>query len=206
MNLSILVGSCDKYSFLWDKFINRYVEYWNLKLDLPKYIQTETVDVDTNLFETIKCGDVSYTECIKHSLNQISTDYVLWLQDDYFFVRRLDPELIRNAYKLISENDNVIRVGINEDSKYYTSKLIEDNLYLMDKSSEYTISMQSSIWDRKKLLDFIENSPKETPWEFEINGTQRLNKLNYDVYYYKLDTPWYVEAMRKGEKMDIYYE
>ena len=36
MDLSIVVGSCDKYSFLWDKFTKRFNQYWDVDVELKK--------------------------------------------------------------------------------------------------------------------------------------------------------------------------
>lgn len=205
MDLSIVVGSCDKYSFLWDKFTKRFNDYWNLDVELKKYLISETVEFSGDTFETLKCEKVSYTECLKKSLENINTKYILWLQDDYFMVRTLHEQIILNCYELISNNENIIRVGIQPNSKYYTTKNHSNNFLKLSKNSQYTISMQSSIWDREKMLLFLNDSPNESPWQFEINGSQRLNKTKYDVFFYELKEDWYKEAMKKGKTTSEYY-
>jgi len=203
MNLSIVVGSCDKYSFLWDKFTKRFNEYWNLDIELKKYLISETIEFSGDTFETLKCKEVSYTECLKKSLEEIKTKYILWLQDDYFMVKKLPEQIILDSYELISNNENIIRVGIQPNSKYYTTTKHNKNFLKLSKNSQYTISMQSSIWDREKLLSFLNDSPNENPWQFEINGSQRLNKIKYDVFFYELKEDWYKEAMKKGKPTEI---
>ena len=203
MNLSIVVGSCDKYSFLWDKFTKRFNEYWNLDIELKKYLISETIEFSGDTFETFKCGKVSYIECLKKSLEEIKTKYILWLQDDYFMVKKLPEQIILDSYELISNNENIIRVGIQPNSKYYTTTKHNKNFLKLSKNSQYTISMQSSIWDREKLLSFLNDSPNENPWQFEINGSQRLNKIKYDVFFYELKEDWYKEAMKKGKPTEI---
>lgn len=205
MDLTIVVGSCDKYSFLWSKFIERFNKFWDYEVDVDKYIMTETYDVKSDDFKTIKCGNVSYSKCLKNSLEQINTKYILWLQDDYFLVRQLDSQIIKDCYNFIENNENIIRVGIHTQSKYYTTiKINNTNFNKLSKNSNYTISMQSSIWDRKKLLEFLNNSPDENPWQFELNGSKRLNKTDYDVFFYELKDDWYKEAMKKGKPTEIY--
>lgn len=207
MDLSILVGSCDKYSFLWDKFTKRFNQYWDIDIELKKYLISETIEFSGDTFETLKCGKISYTKCLKKSLEQINTKYILWLQDDYFLVRQLDSQIIKDCYNFIENNENIIRVGIHTQSKYYTTiKINNTNFNKLSKNSNYTISMQSSIWDREKLLKFLNNSPDENPWQFELNGSKRLNKTNYDVFFYKLKDDWYKEAMKKGKPTEIFNE
>ena len=42
MDLSIVVGSCDKYSFLWDKFTKRFNQYWDVDVELKKFFMKMT--------------------------------------------------------------------------------------------------------------------------------------------------------------------
>lgn len=203
MDLSIVVGSCDKYSFLWDKFTKRFNQYWDVDIELKKYLISETIEFSGDTFETLKCGKVSYIECLKKSLENINTKYILWLQDDYFMVRTLPEQIILDCYELISNSKNIIRVGINTDSVHYSKENIDDKFFKLKKNSQYSIAMQSSIWDREKLLSFLNDSPNETPWQFEINGSKRLNKTKYDVFFYELKEDWYKEAMKKGKPTEI---
>lgn len=207
MDLSIVVGSCDKYSFLWDKFTKRFNQYWDVDVELKKYLISETVDFSGNTFETLKCGKVPYTKCLENTLESIDSKYILWLQDDYFLVKKLNSKIIYDSYNLISKESNIIRVGIHLDSKYYSTTKHNDTPFnKFSKNSMYSISMQSSIWDREKLLKFLKESPNESPWEFELNGTKRLNMTDYDVFFHKLQDSWYEEAMKKGVKTKVYYE
>ena len=207
MDLSIVVGSCDKYSFLWDKFTKRFNQYWDVDVELKKYLISETVDFSGNTFETLKCGNVPYTKCLENALESIDSKYILWLQDDYFLVKKLDSKIIYDSYNLISNESNIIRVGIHLDSKYYSTTKHNDTPFnKFSKNSMYSISMQSSIWDREKLLKFLKESPNESPWEFELNGTKRLNMTDYNVFFHKLQDSWYEEAMKKGVKTKVYYE
>ncbi len=207
MDLSIVVGSCDKYSFLWDKFTKRFNQYWDVDIELKKYLISETVDFSGNTFETLKYGNVPYTKCLENALESIDSKYILWLQDDYFLVKKLNSKIIYDSYNLISKESNIIRVGIHLDSKYYSTTKHNDTPFnKFSKNSMYSISMQSSIWDREKLLKFLKESPNESPWEFELNGTKRLNMTDYDVFFHKLQDSWYEEAMKKGVKTKVYYE
>jgi len=205
--LTIVVGSCDKYSFLWPKFIERFNRFWDHEITIDKYIMTETYNVKSKEFKTLKCGDVPYTEFLKNGLKNIEEKYILWLQDDYFLVNKLNSEIIKNCYDLIKKQENIIRVGIHPNSKYYTTFKEKDSKFKkFSKNSMYSVSMQSSIWNRKKLIDFLSNSPNESPWQFEINGSQRLNNTKHEVVFYELEEDWYQEAMKKGKKTEIYYE
>ena len=207
-DLTLIVGSCDKYSFLWKKFIRRFNHFWSKDLALSKYILTETktLEDDTNTFKDLKCGKISYTKFLIEALSKIDTDYVLWMQDDYFLVSHLQDEVMHCCLDLIKNNDNIIRVGIQKNLSFYSTKPYTDSFLKMTKSCDYSVSMQSSIWDRKKLLQFLQDSPNENPWQFEIYGSKRMNQTNYDIIFYELKKDWYQEAMKKGKPTKIFEE
>lgn len=204
MDLAVVVGSCDRYSFLWEKFTARYNKYFDLNIGTEKYILSETVETTNDTFNILKCGKVPYTRFLEKALIQIEAKYIFWLQDDYYFTRSVPTEVIEESYNLINQDQSLIRVGIQENSKYYTVKESTGNFKRLSKDSEYSVSMQSSIWDREKLLDFIKNSPDETPWQFETDGSKRMNKTSHEVMFYELPEAWYQEAMKKGNQTAIF--
>ena len=75
----------------------------------------------------------------------------------------------------------------------------------MNQFTSYSISMQASIWNKKFLEScLVEN---ENPWEFEINGSLRLNQHRpHNIWYSSQDNPWYLEAMRKGKFTEDYFK
>jgi hypothetical protein len=200
----LLIGTCDKYSFLWKEFVFLFNKYWDNNIKIEKYFMTETlVDDSIEGFKFIKNGKIPYSNCLINTLNQISTKYVLWMQDDYFLRRTIKKEMFDDYLKFVKEN-NVDRLGICEDSKYYSKKHINDNFFKLNKNSQYTISMQSSIWNTEFFKSCV--IPNETPWMFEINGTKRLNRRNHSTYIVTQNPPWYLEALRKGKYTDWYYK
>jgi len=62
------------------------------------------------------------------------------------------------------------------------------------------------IYSKSKIGDYEEGLPRESPWQFEINGTRRLNRLNHNIYFENLKENWYLEAVTKGKKNKIYFE
>jgi hypothetical protein len=66
--------------------------------------------------------------------------------------------------------------------------------------------MQASIWD----VDYFKKclTPNETPWQFELNGTPRINNNNMsnNIYFELQNTPWYLEGMKKGKMTNDYHK
>lgn len=202
---TILVGTCDKYSFIWEEFSTLFNRYWDKDLNVKKYFLGETVDKSIDGFGVLKPGKIPYSDCLSYGLNSVTTPYVLWLQDDYFLRKKINKEKFEYYFDFIEKN-NVDRFGIKDDSKYYTKSHISDEIWKIDPKSQYTISMQASIWN----VDYFKKCLKsnETPWQFELNGTPRINNNNMsnNIYFELQSSPWYLEAMKKGAMTDNYYK
>ena len=64
--------------------------------------------------------------------------------------------------------------------------------------------MQASLWNVNFMYKCFKDN--ETPWEFEVDGSERLNRSkNHRIFYAAQDPPWYLEACRKGAFTDDYY-
>jgi len=205
MNITLLVGTCDKYNFLWKKFGLLFDKYWDHTIDIPRYFLSETLEFNDYGFKSILPGKTPYSDRLKHTLDMVDTDYILWMQDDYF-LRKTIPKSQFEMYMSIIKN-GVNRFGIHEDSNLYQKFHLINNLYRLQQYSLYTISMQASIWDKEFLKSCLITTGSENIWEFEVNGSQRLNnRVYHNILFDKQDTPWYNEAMRKSEFTPDYYD
>ena len=200
---TILIGTCDKYQFLWDDFVHLFNKYWDGSIECDKYFLSETIAPQYDGFKSLLPGKVPYTDCLQYALDNIHSKYVLWLQDDYFFRKTISKSTFISYLDFITEY-NVDRFGIHDDSQFYMKTHVKDNLYRLSQYSLYTISMQASIWNTDFFKLCIKES--ENPWQFEVNGSIRLNSnIQHYIYFDKQDSPWYVEGMRKGEFTQDYY-
>lgn len=192
--VTVLIGSCDKYEFLWEDFYKNFNKYFEPKLET--YLISETII--SNMFNTILCGKTSYSNCLKIALNKVQTPYVMWFQDDYILTDYFTNEDL-NKYLEHIEQNNIDRFGIHEDSQYYTKE--KGKYWKLLPSSMYRISMQVSIWKTDFFKQSLIHYGSETPWEFELEGTKRVPKnakIEFD------EKCWYFEAMRKGQPTEKY--
>jgi hypothetical protein len=203
MDFAILIGSCDKYHYLWNRFSYLFHKYWDREIDVKKYIITQEADPMLNGIETIKVGNPDFTYGVKRALDLINADNILWLQDDYFFRNKIDYNTFQKYYNLFEEWQ-ADRFGIHEDSQLYSPAHVVNNIFRLQQYSLYTLSMQASLWNVNFMYKcFKEN---ETPWEFEVNGSERLNQsVQHRIFYAAQEPPWYLEACRKGAFTDDYY-
>jgi hypothetical protein len=203
-NISIFIGTCDKYAFLWDDFVYLFNKYWDHSVECKKYFLSDKITKDYEGFDWILGNGLSQPDKIKLACDSVEDKYILWLQDDYFFRRTISKEEIFQYIGLM-ELVPIDRFGIHVDSMLYSAKHISDKIYKLNQFSSYSISLQASIWN-KNFLKYC-TFDLSTPWEMEINGTMMLNnKVHHQIYYAVQEPPWYLEAMSKGEFTTDYYK
>jgi hypothetical protein len=205
MNITLLVGTCDKYNFLWKNFAILFDRYWDHNINIKKYFLSETLAFNDYGFDTLLPEKVPYSDCLKFALNCVDTKYILWMQDDYFLQKTVPRS--KFDYYISIMNNGVDRFGIHEDSIYYDKFHVINTVYRLRQNSLYTISMQASIWNKEFFKSCLIQEGKENPWEFEVNGTNRLNNSRFhNIMFDKQQEPWYDEAMRKGSFTKSYYD
>jgi len=205
---TILIGTCDKYQFLWDNFVTIFNRYWAHDIDVEKYFISETIKPEFDGFNAFTPGNVSYSDCLRYALNRVNTPYVLWLQDDYFLRKTLTKTQFIGYFEMI-EAYNVDCLfpnrGTEKDTWWGKFDIISSNYAQMQQYSDYTISMQACIWNVDFFKSCLIDNGHETPWQFELDGTKRLNDTrSHTILYERSNDVWYLEAMRKGKFTNHY--
>jgi len=205
MNLSVLINSCDKYEFIWEKFYKLFMKYWDFNINVPVYFLTENKPITYPEFIPITPGQGSFTQIAFKALNYIKTPHVLWLQEDYFLKRKIEKSQFEEYLDFI-QYYNTDRFGIHSHSYLYSLSNVPNCKYLKYKqNSLYTISLQASIWKTSFFQKCLQDKD-ENIWQFEVNGTYRLNLNNHKVYVHLQNPDWYQEALRKGQFTDNYHD
>jgi len=204
MNFTILVGTCEKYSFLWDNFTTLFNKYWDHSIECQKYFLSDVNSKPYDGFDWIIGNGLSQADRIRLACDTVNTDYILWLQDDYFFRKTINKCFFENYFSLI-QNLDIDRFGIHEDSTFYNKSLLSNSVYKKSQDTLYSISMQASIW-KKSFLKYCTFNYNNI-WEMEVDGSQVLNNtITHKIYFDKQDPPWYLEAMRQGQYTSWYYD
>lgn len=158
MNVSVLIMSCDGYSDLWQPFYELYKKYWNPPY--KTYLCNETKDCE--YFETIKTQG-EWTTRLRKALEQIDSEYVLLMLDDFFIREYVDQERITRVladFKTDTAVYNFEKVfdtkTQNEETEGFKQRINKDS---------YLNSCQPSIHNRKKLLERLQEDMNAWQWE-----------------------------------------
>ena len=194
--LTVLVASCDKYADLLIPFSALWRRFWS---DCPyeTVLVTESMPLDRRKLcfdHVIACGaGGNWCSRLVQALEQLGTQYVLLLCDDYLLESPVDTELFK---KRLAQARDFDAVNLRLIPNPKPSHSYKEGLFEYQKQTAYCIATQAGIWNREFLLALARG--KASIWEFERYGSfsvaQELRPL--------LVTPTkefpFVDAVHKG--------
>lgn len=173
-NICVLIMSCDSYEDLWVPFFHFFDKYWP-DCPYPIFLATNTKLFIHNNVQVIHSNHFgTWSEETAIILNKLSFKNILYLQDDYFLLKKVDNLVIESLLTIFSNNNvNYLRLfpspGPNKNFKTY------ENIGIINENALYRTSLQCAIWNKNTFLQLLISS--ENQWLFELNSVSRSNKL-----------------------------
>ena len=194
----IVLHSMDSYNWTWNVWYSLFKKY--VSNHGPIYFISEEKEPDfVDEIIHIKSGKGEWGERLLRSLEQIDSDLLFYMQEDFWATKDivLSNDILDLFYELDMETLNICK---KVDLPHLMSSYIpiEDNLYKFARHGKFTQNHQFGLWKKNVLKSNVQ--PNETPWKNEVNGSIRRNKNPHKVYL--MDYDWYVTSVRRGHILD----
>lgn len=179
---TLLVMGCDEYADVMKingYFMARYMS--DLKINKVCCVQTKMTD-STGFDDIIYTSESDlWTTRLHKALKQIESQYIILIQDDFYFTRKISDNEI-NKYVDYMKNNNIGELKLLSSKKRLASGT-ESSLHELGKDDPFRVSFTVAIWNR----DFLSHvTPTEcSVWEAERLGAIESRKYDYRV----LETP-----------------
>ena len=186
--LNVLIMSSDGYEDCWKPFSILYNKYF--PNNYKTYIVTETKTCP--YFDTIKKTG-AWTKRLKEALQELDSEYVLLMLDDYFIHDKVDNNKIKECLKIIKETNAIV---YNFEFKYRQGVELNNRYDIQLNNQYYLNSTQPSIWNRQRLIERLDK--EQTPQEWELtkinspymhlinNTNEKIIDIGYDLSH----KPW----------------
>ncbi len=175
-SITVLVNSCDAYEDTWYPFFKLFSIYWK---DCPYRIilntESKTFEMSgmsIECFQFFKDKKVPYGKRIIRHLQEINTEYVLVLIDDFFLQKQVDMEEIEKCRQWMDKNKNIAYFSFAPIKDKYNEKSMEFLGYEKRPTvGRYKINFQAALW---RTSNFLKSwKAHENPWTYERYGTVR---------------------------------
>ena len=210
MTCSVLVSSSDAYSDLWTPFFTLFWRNWP-DCPYPVFLGTNREHFEHPRVRILNAGlDESWSKNLRSFLSRIDSEYVLFLLEDFFFVKRVSTASISEQLNALrSLNGTMLRLFPNPPPHQPVSGYA--GIGSVHRLAPFRVSAQAALWKRTDLLALLVDG--ESPWEFERKGTLRSQNSAGGFYCtYKPVLPyihtveqgrWFRSAARRFEREDI---
>jgi len=180
-NCAVIVSSCDAYEDAWMPFFTLFFRYWP-DCPFPVYLITETKTYSGPRVVTLNYPDQSWATRTKKTLDRVKETYIIWLLEDLFFEAKTDTNYI---VELISyaKTHHAATIRLEPNPPPDENYLNNLNLGLVSKKAEYRTSLISGIWNKDIFSSLIK--PGESPWQMEVEGTNRSRSLDFQFFCVK---------------------
>lgn len=174
-DITILVGSLDRYSAAWAPFCHGMHKYWP---DCPYPICFITNELIAPCGTSLKVGgDRDWSANTRRALEYIKTPVILWMLEEYWLYEQPDTRTIAEfGHIVVNGNADCIRLASGWAGKVHKKGIYKPNprLCIFADCSAYRTAMQAAFWNVRVFLDLIR--PGETIWQFENRGSIRSQK------------------------------
>jgi hypothetical protein len=199
--VAILISSCDRYQDLWKPFFTLFFKYWP-DCPYPVYLSTNHKIYDNPRVNTICMGeDVDWSTGFRFSLEQVPYEYVIVMMEDFLPIRSVDNHRIEKLVLFMEKKGaGCLRLYPcpGPDLPCPDNQEVGE----IRKGTDYRLSLQTAIWDKKILLELLRDG--ESAWQLETKGTKRTNELDVPFLSVTGKTedspiPYFCTAVVKGK-------
>lgn len=185
-SIAVLVHACDRYEFLFEGFAHFFHQHWDKNIKCSYYFATEEIDREIPGFISIKPGKGEWSDRLTKILrDDIKEDYVLYLQEDMWLSKNVNPDFFSQLFEYVVKN-NCQMLKLHSSEIYVTQSTgtyIEgfEVTTLDNSASRFLMSHQITLWNKHFLLNQLH--PGEHPWRNERRATKRMKKINPLIHH-----------------------
>lgn len=204
MRISIVVSSCDAFQDCWEPFVHSLKHVWP-QSKIKTYLISNTKEIKDERVSFIKVGkDLGWASNLKKALLQIDSEYILYLQEDYFLTVPIsDSTIEKHVEYMEKEKIDYLRLS----APFYNQYRISDSPYSKSPlKKRYALCLQAAIWKRSSFLEILLEG--NTGWDFEYKIINYIKENNITIKSLVLHSDFFLEqgisyvdgtAVRKGK-------
>ncbi len=179
---AVLVSSCDRFFDAWRPFAGFWRRHWpTAALRWPVYLIVNELAVRSDWLTPLAVGrDKGWSDNLRLVLGRIESDYLLYLQEDYFLTAPPDAHWLEEMLDRMKAG-HVDLLCLRAMPPGYGAEEWppvgdgDNRLSKIPEGSPWRGRLQAAFWRRESLLGALRDG--ESAWDFEANAGERLRGL-----------------------------
>lgn len=182
MKRVIVISTRDLYGDCWKPLLLSFKQQWP-DCPYPIYMITNNKDVDDEMVTTIKVGEhKGWGSNTKKALSQIDCDYLLYLQEDFFLVDKVNTDGVRENFEFCESNQvDYLRVmePFKDNYPYQGNLSYCEDAEVTLKFHKRALNLMAVIWKKDALLKMCVEG--WTGWDYERKNLTYLKENNIQL-------------------------
>jgi len=188
---ALLINTCDKFEDCWYPFFKLFSIYWkdyggkiylNTEYKHFSYDGLNIIPVQGCVKQDIpKTKIATWSQCLLWALDEIDSEIILYMQEDYFLKDHVKSHLVNDFVQLMQQNPDIeciqLRPGVKQGERSDYNHL---NKIRMNKGDVCILCCQASLWKKSTFLKFLRDY--ESAWDFELWGSRRARFLTSNLF------------------------
>ncbi len=157
------------FAYLWDKYCGEEFTgcYGNILPNFPLYAKSQYWPLG-------QFPANQWSDSLIEMMDIIRDDYFILMLEDYWLYDYVDFDKITALQDLMT--DDILRIDISGNrASYKAAYEIAPGIVETPPKTPYQMSFQAAIWHKENLRKVLRKG--ESPWEAEINGSERVGNL-----------------------------
>lgn len=178
--VAIVVSSCDAFFDVWRPFAFFLRQCW-ADCPLQVFLILNELRISSRVITPLPVGpDRGWATNLRVALEQITTPYVFYVQEDYFFTDQIDSNQLARDFAEMME--------LGADSLCFRARTrlepefrpLNDRFGVVPSESDGRTRNQITLWKRASLHSILRDG--EDGWEMEREGSPRTHEMQILSY------------------------
>jgi hypothetical protein len=189
MNLGVIIHTWDGYEYLWEGWNYCFQKYWDTKIKAQVYFANENKPTNFPHVKSLPCGKGPWGQRLLTAMNKIPEDHVLYIQEDFWFSRKLHKGKLEKWYEdYLKFGMEALKIMGQHLARYRAYRDGKVPYRRFKRSSAFLSCHCPQVINKAFFQSIIE--PQESPWDNETGANKKIRAREEAPRIYYVGFRW----------------
>lgn len=170
--VTLLVNTCDAYEDLWQPFFTLLQRYFKpLRMRIVVNTETKTCCFPGLQIDMAHCDSSIYGVRMQAALQQVQTEYVLLMLDDFFLRAPVRTDRLEEIVSWMDQDRDIVYFNCDVTQAVVDCEVGRYPGYRrLPPGNRYTLNLQAAVWRTAKMRAYWNHAVSPWDWEERCNA------------------------------------